>query len=730
MQEKENVKKNRPIFAEINTARQFAISFIALLRASKLYPKGHQMLSQMLDAFCAKIGQMTSQEPSVELKIADNTLYAQEVCASAEVTPEIRDFIEHLQNRYVRQIIFRAGATTKDLEKLLGLLAQDTEGIVSAGGAAALLWGGGVKNIKIIEYYYSQHSELNQEKLIKITNSDLFQFFTNESLKLSAGEQEAHFLELLKDARLVAALTTVAARFLLREETTKLPESQIILRILKKIRKTITDLRLFEDDEIRLVCHDILAAYDPGILFDLVFENQGDLFLEYTEALPYLLDLLGTDKATEMIAQKIEDSNLHTKTITNAKFLLGKLFPARQALLDIFPVLKKRLAQHAPEEKVQFVIEELCSILDQGFSIQDGIDLDLGATAEASLTDIAAGLERLKTVAVEKDAIASAINKFPINANYTYILQKLLCTTTAVDDFQKTLNQLTRILLDYLEKDAVKEGAPLLNFLLAQIGPGSCLAPELKQRALEIKNSFSSLAIEKMVIHALFEQNAENARVLLEQFYVLLAEHLTSALIKIYVREEEFPHRQLLQQMIIDKLNQGFLKKLDVDLQHETPVSVSRFIELFQNVDTDNTLPFLWDITLHENVRLAQRALRLIANKSSGPALALLIKALEHASLPIRMSAIEYAAEHSHKKILEKLNQIARQGIGANDEYVNTECRILAIKSLSALAPQTAAQILQEVLGKKKMLFVPIEPKKLYQFAKEQLKVLNKTGEN
>jgi len=724
MQDQKDSFKDRASPAETNLARQFGVNIINLLKAVKLYPPGHQMLTQTVQTFHRKTQQIIAQKSPVTLKIFKNKLYIQDICVSTAHDPEQTEFIEHLQSRYIRQILFYAGVDVEDLKGFADVLTSNPETLIGQGGASSMLTQKGItKNIKIIEYYYSQHSELNQEKLISLTNSSIFQFFIKDKMAPLSPEQQRHLQELIKDSTLIFALMKVAVQFLRREEATQLSESQIMLKILKKIKQAAIVCRVYEEEEVKNICRDIITAFDINSLFDLVFENIEDPTIEYAEAIPYLAGVLDTTRAAQLVIKKIVDSQQDVVAIDHARVLLGKIFSDRKAFLNSLPLLKEELQKNMPAHKTKGVLDKICSAFITGFSIEEGVDLDLGGLADSQPSDIATGLMALKNVSIEKEKIEKSIADFNADNNHLCILQTLLDLELAPDDFQIILDKLVAALKECLEKDNFIKSRDVFDFLTRQIMPESKLDDTRKQKIIEAQKNIPSLLIEKFIINTIFGLNENEARDFLEQLYKLSSKHLAAVLIKIYVRQEEVPNKALLQQLISDKFAVDFLK-VDINWRQETANGIARFMDLFQNIKNDDVLPALWEITFHDDSLLSLRALKLISGQNSGRSLALLIKALKHPNSQIRLAGLEYMGSYDHNEARKHLPPVAREGFHLNDEYIDTECRIMALKSLLKIDKSTAKEIMQEILSKKKMLFVLTEPKKLCLFAKTQLKAL------
>ena len=653
----------------------------------------------------------------------ENDLFVSTLCVDPEKNTGVKDFVEELQKRYIRQIIFNPGTSITDITLLVDLLNTEPEAVSDQDGAALILLKNGAKDISIIEYYSPRHLTLDQETLINLTNSDIFRFFIDDEVKELNPEQARALYELLKTPNLTCELIKIAAQYLIREEKTQLSENKIIPKILKKIKQTTLAMEISEEKEVRDILRDILTSFDQEKLFDIAFENPEDQILEYTQILSLLPRLLGPEQTAELLAKKVSTEEHGPENIAQAKQVLGKLFTSRQGFLSFLPLLKDELSTKIREMlNVDRVFNELSTAYAATLALDDDVELSLGALSTTERSDIVDGLNTMKTVLIDIEKIKESVTAFKLDPSYIQILQALLKAEPALDVFQKVLNKLISVLGDYLEKDDFAHSQESLAFLIEQVSPNSSLKPEYSTRIINSPNKLPSPLMEKFIIKAIFKMPPDEAQTFLRGLFSLLKEKLPSMLVKIYVhQDQDAPHKEFLQQVLRSEYSSAILR-FDGDLRTEPSANVTKIIGLFQGIQGDGVLPLLWEISFHEDLILAQRALKMIAERHSNKSVELLLKATRHSNVPLRFLSIEHLSRYKYKDVISRLALIARGEEPAANSNATIEIRSTAIGSLLKLDQALAKKILLEILNKKLLFVFPLEPKKLRLFAKEQLR--------
>ncbi|MDD5746927.1 MAG: HEAT repeat domain-containing protein [Candidatus Omnitrophica bacterium] len=705
--------------ADEKIAAQLAGHLFAMIKAAHLYPKGHQMLLQVIEKFLNYLNYVLGEKQIATFKIFNDDLFVLDEPLDPQKIVGIGDFVEELQKRYIRQIIFNPGATLSDLNIFIELLRTPPESIEPLGGSSKIVEHAGAQGIRIIEYYFRRHGSLDQERLLNLTHSEIFRFFTDDTLTELDIEQTRILYELLKESSLICALLKIAAQYLMRNNTV-IAESEIIVTILKKIRQAVTAKNFSEESEIKTILTDIVASFDKQDLFNLVFEQPNDEILEYTDAAALLSGQLDSTKTAELLAEKFANAPKHTSIIEHTKNILNRLFIDRKAFLTFLPIFKEKLQNAIPyADKTKKILNDICNAFAPGFSLDEDIDLSLGTISEGEKSDIVAGLAMLKAVHIEKTALETAIGKYDEAGAYTATLQKLLEVETDLLAFQQILKKLVLANQALLNKDNFDAGIAIFLFFHQQISGESNIKQEYRQIIIEACADTSPLLLEKLFAHILFNVDADRCARLFEQLFDLLGQQCPALLLKSFAREEHLPKKNFVSGFLSTHYTPDILS-FSPDLSTEPAENLMRIIDLFRGIDNDDVLAVFWKITFHDNARLSHRALALIAERPTSMALKILLQAIKHPNLPLRIAAIEYLAQYPYKITQETLVPIARgQSDGANNDI-----RIAAIKSLAKLNSTAAKTVLQEILKKKRFLFFPIEPKPLRIAAKEQLRLL------
>ncbi len=711
---------------EVKIASQFAGNLFGMLKAVHLYPKGHQMLLQVLEKFFNYLNYILAEKQIATIRIFQSKLYVLDICLSHDKLPGAEQFIEELQKRYIRQITFNLGITITDITAFIEVLNTDPETLSKEGGASVKLAEGGAQAIKLIEYYYRKHSTVDQERLLTLSNSEIFHFFTDKITALNS-EHTRILYDLLKEPGMISALIKVAAQYTLRDENCDVSESQIILNIISKIKTVMTEHSVSEEEEIQLILQDVVSSFEAKDLISLIFDNPDNQTLNYTKAMESLSKNVSLETTAQIITEKIRSASKDTKNIIeHTKKVLGRLFIDRKSFLNFLPIFKEKLQKSFAKSEAKEIVNEICDAFAPGFSFKDGEELALGTISDIEFKDISEGLNILKTVHPDRLELEKNIREFNIDKTRLCILKHLLATEDDGEFFKNILNKLLNLTENMLRNDRLDAAKSTLNFLQKQLYSDSNLFNEHKQLILDTAQKIPTLLIKKLTINILFKSNTENIKKYLEELFSLFGEKLISLLIKIYTQEENIPQAKLVKNMIVEHYTPNAFM-IGTDLKKETTPNVMRIFDLLQAIKNENTLPLLWDITFHENAILAQRALKLIAIRGSNTALSMLLKTLHHPQLHMQIAAIEYLGCYRLKEVSDALVPIARGQLNFKfDAAAVNDLRISALKSLLLIDSALAKKLLIELLAKKRWLFFPIEPKSLRVFAKEKLKNLSK----
>lgn len=711
---------------ELKSATKFALNLFAVLKDVQLYPKGHQILLQVVEKFFDGLKELFAQKQLVAFRIFENNLYVLDVPLDAEKTPGANEFIEELQKRYIRQIIFNSATTITDINALIEVLNTAPENIAPQGGASNILMQHGSQGIKIIEYYSRRHTSLDQERLLSLTNSEIFRFFTDETMTELSSEQAQFLYELLKESNIMCTLIKVAAQYILREQTSQLNENQTILKILNKIKGAIVSADLSEEDETKTIFKDLIMSFGNEDLFNLIFENPEDEIIQYTNTLTHLSRKLDNYMTAELIVKKIEAEEAGPSVLSHVKHVLNSLFVDRKSFLGFLPILKEKLQQSIQQtEKTQSILNDICSDFTLGFSLEEDQELALGAISVSERQDIIVGLDMLKTVRPEKKAIEQSVACFDFDENYIYLLEKLLTDEEDILFFQKLLDKLISSTQSFMQQDRWALCKKIFLFFAEQLSENSPMKNAGKQLVVESLNVIHPLLLEKAIIAAVSELGHEQNQEYFEGLFLLFKERLLSQLIKVYIQAKVPTQMPLLRKIIVSQQSLNLLPEIELDLRSEVPANVMRAIDIFQEINNETILTPFWDITFHENAILAQRALKLIAETKTTQAMTLLLKTLKRSNIPLRIASIEYLGGFKNKQVITTLVPIARgQEYATTDEQINTDIRLAALKSLLCLDAAYTKVILKEIVSKKRLFLIPLEAKKLRSFAKEQLKLL------
>lgn len=717
--------KHEATTADLKLASQLAASLFGMLKAVHLYPKGHQMLTQVVQKFYATLQEVLQQKQIAVFRIFDNNLYILDIHIDNNKLPGIDDFIEEMQKRYIRQIIFNPNANLTDINLLIELFNIDPTKITSLGGASNILAQKGSKGIRIIEYYSSKHSTLDQERLLSLTNSLIFRYFVDDKITELNAEQ-AHFLyELLQESNLICELIKIAAQYILREATSDLSETRLILKILNKIQSAMRTLEISEEEEIRVILKDLIAAFDNQALFDLVFENPDAEILQYTSAANYLLEQIDPQQTAKLFVKKIAEADQSANIIAHTKHVLGRMFIDRTAFLNFLPAFKQTLQTDLERsDKTTSILNDICSAFAPGFSMEDDVELALGTISSEEKNEIINGLNVLKTVHIEKDNLKKYIQEYIDVPAHLEILQTLLTTPQETPLFNLLLEKCMQISKSILQGSDLDHSARVLIFFAAQLKEQSLLSNDHKFMLNEVLNDVPEVLIEKFVLAMLKTYSETKTKLCLDELFSLFSHRLITLLLRLYTQKGDLAKDAVVKQVILAHHSLSSFK-LQIDLCKEPTNSILRLLELLQQIDNDDILPLVWPILFHENIILGHRTLKLIASRKSHAALNMLLQALEHPHIALRIVCIEYLAAFRFKEVRAVMALIARgqQNLCA-DELLNNDIRSAALKSLRNLDQALTLTILNEIKRKRKFVILAAEHKVLRDFAKAQIKEL------
>ncbi|MBU1087292.1 MAG: hypothetical protein KKD05_07225 [Candidatus Omnitrophica bacterium] len=717
--------KHEHTAAEIKLASQIAASLFGMLKAVHLYPRGHQMLSQVVEKFYTTLQEVIAQKQIAVFRIYENNLYILDIHLDNQKLPGIDDFIEEMQKRYIRQIIFNPATNLTDIDLLVEIFNFETSKISSLGGAGKILIQKGSKGIRIIEYYSSKHSTLDQERLLSLTNSIIFRYFTDDEMPFLDSEQTHFLYELLQESQLVCELIKIASQFSIRKQTSALGENQLILKILNKIKIAITTLELSEEEEIHTILKDLIAAFGNETLFDLVFEDPDAEILQYTQAANYLLEQMSPGQTAKLFVKKIAESNQTFSIIAHTKHVLSRVFIDRSAFLNFLPAFKQALQtglEHS--DKTSSILNDICSAFAPGLSLEDNVDLALGAITSEEKIDIIDGLNVLKTVHFEKDILKKYIEEYSEIPAHLEILHALLSDPLETPVFNDLLDKCLQITKSILHGSDLEQSSQSFNFFAEQLKPESLITTEHKLFIADALEHFPEALIEKFILEMTKTYSETKTKLCLQDLFILFSHRLIALLLRLYTQKGDLSKDTIIKQVILEQYSTAALK-LNIDLCKEPTNSILRLLELMQLINDDAALPLVWPILFHENIILAQRALKLIANRKSHAALNMLLQILGHKLIALRIVCIEYLAGFRYKEVRSTIALIARgQEAMCDNELLNIDIRVAALKSLRSLDKELTISVLKEIKHKRKILFFPAEPKALRVFAKIELKEL------
>ncbi|MFH2137687.1 MAG: HEAT repeat domain-containing protein [Candidatus Omnitrophota bacterium] len=710
-------EKENPARAKI--AGQFAANFLGLLKAISLYPKGHQMLVQVAEKFYIHLEQLLTEFKTLTLQIYANNIYLLDQCIHAEKAPGIEAFMEDLQKRYIRQIVFSQGVSVPDLTTLLDILGADPKDIIERGGAEAMLANASSKNIHIIEYYSRRHIDFKEDDLLAIINSRLFRFFVDDQIKILTYEQTLQLYDFLKNSILMCELLKAAFKFITEEPQAEAAESQTILKILKKINPLMLEAGLSEHAEMKHIVYDIIFSFDKERCFTLASDDPNDSLLEYAGVLPDIPSRIEVGDIADLTAKKLAKNPEDDHVIISIKTFLCKIFISRSAFLAFLPAFKKKLGENIPsEDKAHALLNDICSAFGAGFAVDDDVVLALGTVTSTDNEAIVTGLNLLRTVHLDIQEVTQQVENFDIDTGRLLILTAVI---SAEDDpalLEIFLRTLIDLLTDSIKTDNPSRNSLIVEFLAQQTQKRTAAANKLIINAIK---TLPDILLETLIISSLTTLTPDSAVTFLGHLAVLFEKQLTAILIQLYISNDSIPHQDIICKVISDS---GILD-FDRDLRNEPSKNLTRIVDLLGHIRSYKVLPLLWEVTFHEDIILALRALKILAEHKSHDAFKFIIKALTHPNVQLAMASIDHLALFKTQESAGHLAAIARgRELTGNPEMALT-MRLMAIRSLSQIDHEQTKQVLRSILKNRRFLIIPIEPKKLRLFAAEQLKNMN-----
>ncbi|RKY37478.1 MAG: hypothetical protein DRP78_01020 [Candidatus Omnitrophota bacterium] len=726
-QKKIITKQNDPFLLKMAT--QLLIDLNSLLKANHLYPQKHQILLQITENFYNRL-KITSQHKKISIEIFKNNLYIIEQSIDKNNVQAAKEFIKKMQERHIKKIILTNYTAMADIMGLIKLLTTAPQNIAAAGGAKLMLLNIDTQHIQIEEYFIQKPLEENQEILIRLTNSKIFNFFITEDFKQLDSKQTQQLLGLLEKPQLMCELLKIAAHYLIQKDKNTPPreESYLILKILKKINETIFNSEKFKHLDQKTMLQNILAKFDKKTFFNIIFENTDDSIVEYTNSISLLPTLIDPSDTARLVAQKLVShtpTDNYTNIIKHIQYVIGKLFIDRDKFLNFLPILKENLYLYFNLQESKDIFNTICANFEDGITIENDIELSVGTISEQEKRNVINGLNILKTVPLEKQAITASINKFNLLPDYIYVLQYSICEQTALEPFKKILSKLI-FTINQEENNNLKLSKQIIFFLadMLSVERIPALENEYYTSITYAAKKISSNILEKIIIHTITNFNSSTEKESFEHLFKLFIENFTSLCLKIYLNSKQTKNSKILQEILVNRYKNEPIE-FSNNLRSEHPKKVMRSIELLKKIQTDKSVFLLYEITFHENIILAQRALEAIANKNSSSTLNILLKTIEHPYCELCISGIKYLSLFKNTIVISKLSIIAKKKHALmHCRKLDLELRCTAIKSLCKLDPILTKNILSEIITKKKLLFIHSEPKRLRLFAKKQLKLL------
>ena len=706
--------------ADHKAAVQLLSSFTGLLKAVPLYPKGHQILLQIIEKFYGVLQKMLSERPLVVIRIFENKVFVNDADVSPDTVQGGQDFVQTLQRRYIRQIMLAAGATLTDVSALVNVLTSSPEDVAGQGGAAAMLIQSATQTVRIIEYYVRRHADFSQEQLINITHGEVFHFFVDDTAQLTH-DQALSLYEMMKDPRLMSELTRIAGHYATRAEPGGTVDPGTMLRILEKIRATLSQYEFSEEKELKEMNRAVIAQYDPETMFSLLYEHPDDPQLETVASKDKAAGLFKPDELAELMSNKVKADPANREVIGHVKKVLERLFLDRQSLMVFLPLFKERLEAVAPQQQARKMLNEVCAAFAPGFSLEEELELALGTANAQEQQVLVEGLQALKSVTIDRQELQGAAQAYPSQRDHGLILQALLSPEQSPEVFGSVMRRLYRLLLEYLEKDDQASSSGLFDFFVRQMGTEGSWKNQHKELVREMLAELPEQLLERFLVEMLCAFDPQKVRRFLSEMTMVLGRKLISLVLKTYTREEQVPNRDVLQEYLCLQQETG-LMVLDAGVRQETSASAGRILDLLQYMQTDSVLPLLWELTFHEDIILAQRALKIIADRNNDASRQMLLKSLNHTQPRVRLEAIELLAKYRHPDVIAVLTQMAFPEGPPSDDNAVIQRRCAALTSLGKLDPERAKGVLRQILQRKKLVFIPLEPKSLRQFAREQLR--------
>ncbi|MCM8814263.1 MAG: HEAT repeat domain-containing protein [Candidatus Omnitrophica bacterium] len=709
--------------ADVRLASHFVGQFMGLLKGVQLYPPGHSMLQQIIEKFFSELLVLIKEKQQIILRIFENKLHAFDICLNSAQVAGAETLVRELQKRSIRQIIIEQTVSLSDIHALMCVLTTPEETVESVGGAREFMLQNGAEHIDVVEYYVRRSRGSDAAELAELRESDIFRFLIEDPGPVLSREQLRRLYATARHPSLCVELLKAAVGCLREEKKSPLAEDKLILQLLGKIQNVLHDAQFSEEKELRMIVRDIILAFEKRDLLELLLFNQEDEFLAQTGVFEQAVAAIGSESLAELVSEKIVKSEKVATLLDHVKKLLGRFFLDRKKLAGFLPVFKEKLTDAGGKGSGPLFME-ICDAFSGGFSLEQDEELSMGTISAAEQSDILQGLEALKSVTNDRTALQARVSSYDTAVQMSFVVQEFLRTAGSKEFFQLSLNELIDYLRIFLEKDAFGRGLELVEFLAQMADPESVTPIERKKCIINSPNKINTALWEKLVRHALSQEDDEALGVLLKQLFMLLTDNFLGIVLKSYLREEivarNAPVKELLRQHL-----KAAMCSYDGKLRDESAAGTNRFIDLFQSCSGDVALPYLWEITFHADRPLAQRALTLIAHSRAADAVSFLFRALEHPHKALRVAAVELMARFNYPDITSRVALIALgEDTCLKKEDTDVPLRLAALQSLKKLNPNQFREVLVELQQRKKIFFLPAEDKAILEVVREQLKVI------
>ncbi len=168
--EKKNAarEKREPVSRE--TIQDFFRSFLACIKALKLYPGGHKRLEAQFEQCCGVCERIFSSEDSISIFIKPDTIY----CNEEEFTYQQRFVLElapEFVKRLIRYVVISREIQGSELERFAGLFLQDPEEMKEKKETEEGPYGGEWEHIRIVEFSYDMDSIIQDAEDLKVVKA-------------------------------------------------------------------------------------------------------------------------------------------------------------------------------------------------------------------------------------------------------------------------------------------------------------------------------------------------------------------------------------------------------------------------------------------------------------------------------------------------------------------------------------------------------------------------------